>query len=310
MSLELSTIRADEYQAIAQLIHSSLVNWYEANLHQGAKFGDSPDPFVIFPEVYETLDPGEAITARDKERGTLLGVCFVHPRETHHAIGIVATATEAAGRGIARAMMQEALKRAEAAGKPVRLVSSLLNLDSFSLYTRLGFVPRTIYQDLLFVIPETGLAVAAPADAASVREAKEDEAARLADFELSLQGVRREQDYDFFLKNKAGQWKVLLSEDSSGNLKGVLVISFNAAMPILGPGVIADEETALGLLWAGLNLLHGKTYLALAPASASGLVRTLYSWGARNVELHVAQAYGDTPEGKGISFPTFLPESA
>jgi GNAT superfamily N-acetyltransferase len=98
--------------------------------------------FLLFPEVYESLDPGEAVTARDSQTGEVLGVCFSHERETHVAIGIVATAPEAGGRGIAKQMMTAVLEKARNLGKPARLVSSLLNLDSFSLYTRLGFVPR------------------------------------------------------------------------------------------------------------------------------------------------------------------------
>jgi hypothetical protein len=47
----------------------------------------------------------------------------------------------------------------------------------------------------------------------------------------------------------------------------------------------------------------------LVPATATTLVQTAYRWGARNVELHVAQARGDTPMGSGITFPTFLPET-
>jgi len=309
MSFDLSTIRSDEHPAIAALIHQSLVGWYESRLRQGHRFGDSAHPFMIFPEVYETLDPGECIAARDTESGRVIGVCFVHPRERHHSVGIVATAPEAGGRGVARAMMQEAIKRAEAEGKPLRLVSSLLNLDSFSLYTRLGFVPGAIFQDLLFNVPAEGMTVTAPEGCDRVRVARDDEAAKIADFEAAQQGIRREKDYAFFLGNMAGQWKVWVSEDAAGKINGVLVVSLNAAMPMLGPGVAVDEPAALALIWSALNELAGRSYVLLAPAAAAGLIRALYGWGARNVELHVAQVYGDPPEGTGIAFPTFLPES-
>ncbi len=310
MNFTLSPLRPDEHQATAVLLHRSLVEWYESRLRQGARFGDSPDPFVLLPEVYEALDPGQAIAARDDASGALLGVCFIHPRETHHAVGIVATAPEAAGRGIARAMMAEAARRAAAAGQPLRLVSSLLNLDSFSLYTRLGFVPGAVFQDLLFTVPDTGLPVPAPTGTERVRPARPDEAAALADYEAGLQGIRREQDYRFFLENRAGQWQVWVSEDTSGQINGFLVVSLNAAMPMLGPGVVGEETTASALIWTALDGLRGKSYVLLAPAAASGLVRTLYAWGARNIELHVAQVLGPVPVARGFTFPTFLPESA
>ncbi len=310
MSFELSTILPDEHQAVAVLLHSSLVTWYESNLRQGYRFGDNAEPFTIFPDVYAALDPEQSIAAREKESGRIIGVCFVHPRETHHAVGIVATAPEATGRGVARAMMQEAIDRAKAASKPLRLVSSLLNLDSFSLYTRMGFIPGMVFQDLLFTVPETGLGIPAPAGADRVRPAQPGEAPALADYEAAQQGIRREQDYRFFLENNTGKWKVWVSESASGAINGVLVASLNPAMPVLGPGVASDEEAALALVWTALNDLPGHSYVLLAPASASDLVRTLYRWGARNIELHVAQTFGANPTSSGIVFPTFLPETA
>jgi len=310
MNFELGPIHHNEFHAVASLLHRSLVEWYESRLQQGARFGENPKPFLIFPEVYEALDPGEGIVARETASGRLLGVCFIHPRETHFGVGIVATAPEAAGRGLARAMMTEALQRARAADKPMRLVSSLLNLDSFSLYTRLGFVPQAIFQDLLITVPPEGINASTPPHVDRVRLARHDEAACLADFEASLQGVRRELDYRFFLSNEVGSWKVWVSEDATGKINGVLVVSLNPAMPMLGPGITTDEVTATALLWRALDELRGQSYILLAPASASQLIATLYRWKARNIELHVQQVHGRVSAGRGIVFPTFLPESA
>lgn len=302
-------LSAADHEAVARLLHRSLVDWYESRLRQGARFGESHEPFRIFPEVYEALDPGEAVTARDADTGDLLGVCFSHERETHVAVGIVSTAPEAAGRGIARAMMQAVLDRARELGKPARLVSSLLNLDSFSLYTRLGFVPGAIFQDLLLTVPAEGLAVPAPEGSERVRLARADEAALLADFEQSLQGIRREKDYAFFLANTAGSWRVLVSRDVAGAIDGVLVVSDHPSFTMIGPGVAANERSATALLWHALDLLRGRTVVFLVPCAAAGLVRTAYGWGARNVELHVAQSTAPVAAARGLVFPTFLPES-
>ncbi len=56
--------------------------------------------------------------------------------------------------------------------------------------------------------------------------------------------------------------------------------------------------------------LRGKTLVFLAPCAAATLVRTAYAWGARNVELHVAQSTAPVADAKGIVFPTFMPETA
>jgi len=79
---------------------------------------------------------------------------------------------------------------------------------------------------------------------------------------------------------------------------------------MIGPGVAADEETAAALLWRALDGLRGKTLVFLVPCTAASLVRTAYSWGARNVELHVAQSTAPVASPKGIVFPTFMPETA
>lgn len=306
----LDALRHEDHDAVARLLHRSLVHWYDSRLNQGARFGDSHEPFRLFPEVYEALDPGQAVAARDSVTGELLGGCFIHLRETHLAVGIVFTAPEAGGRGVARAMMQAAVDRARAAGLPLRLVSSLLNLDSFSLYTRLGLVPHTMFQDLLLDVPTQGMTALPPPGTDRVRPAHAGEAARLADFEHGLQGIRREKDYAFFLRNEVGDWKVWVSEDEHGGVNGVLVASHHPACGMVGPGVARDEAGGTALLWRALDARRGSSAVFLVPCAAAGLVQTAYSWGARNIELHTAQILGPVPQARGVVFPTFLPETA
>lgn len=309
-TIQLTSLTSSDHETVARLLHQALVNWYESRLGQGARFGDIHEPFLLFPQVYEALDPGECVVARDAATQAILGVCFSHERETHVAIGIVATAPEAGGRGVARRMMESVLEKARQLGKPARLVSSLLNLDSFSLYTRLGFVPGAIFQDMLIAVPENGMAAPAPGGADRVREARADEAARIADFEQSLQGIRREKDFAFFLRNEVGSWRVLVAEREDGAMTGFLAMSVHASCTMIGPGVAEDEETAAALLWRALDGLRGQTLVFLVPCAAARLVRTAYSWGARNVELHVAQSTVPVASTRGIVFPTFMPETA
>ncbi len=308
-TIDFTLLTAADREPIARLLHRALVHWYESRLGQGARFGDSHVPFTLFPDVYEALDPGECVTART-DSGEIVGVCFSHERETHVSVGIVATAPDAGGRGIAKKMMSLVLERAKRLGKPVRLVSSLLNLDSFSLYSRLGFVPGAIFQDLLITVPDTGLTATAPAGIERVREAVLADAPRIADFEQTQQGIRREKDFAFFVRNEVGAWRLLVSEAADSSVDGFLGMSTHPFCTIIGPGVAADEETAIALLWKALDGLRGKTLVFLAPCAASTLVRNAYSWGARNVELHIAQSTAPVAGAKGIVFPTFMPETA
>jgi GNAT superfamily N-acetyltransferase len=298
-------------EPIARLLHRALVDWYESRLRQGSRFGESHEPFLLFPEVYEALDPGECVTAR-LETGEIVGVCFSHERETHISVGIVATAPDAGGRGIAKKMLSLVLEKAKRLGKPARLVSSLLNLDSFSLYTKMGFIPGPIFQDLLITVPESGLAAPPPApdNIGRIRKAVPSDAPRLADFEYEHQGIRREKDFAFFLRNEVGAWHVLVSETENGCVNGFLAMSTHPSCTMIGPGVAADEKTALAILWNALDGMRRKTLVFLVPCSASNLVRAAYAWGARNVELHVAQSTSPAPKSTGVTFPTFLPETA
>lgn len=308
--LVLRPLTPADHEATARLLHRSLVHWYESRLRQGARFGPSAEPFRLFPEVYAALDPGEAVAACDASTGGLLGVCFVHPRPTHVALGIVATAPEAQGRGVARAMLEPVLAEARRTGRPARLVSSLLNLDSFSLYSRLGFAPHALFQDLALTIPATGLAVPAPPGAAEVRRATDPaEAGRLAALERELQGIEREVDHAFFLRNTVGDWRVWVLDGTDDSAGGFLVASHHPSCVMLGPGVARDEATALALLWRALDALRGLSVVFLVPCTARTLVQTCYAWGARNVELHAAQTTGPLPATRGLAFPAFLPES-
>ncbi len=309
-SISFGPLSPTDEKTVASLLHRSLVHWYESRLRQGSRFGDSDEPFRLFPQVYEALDPGEAVTARDAGAGTIVGVCFSHERETHVSVGIVATAPEAAGSGIARRMLEAVLAKARSLGKPARLVSSLLNLDSFSLYTRLGFVPGAIFQDMVLSVPGSGMTAPAPPGVGRVRAARADDVTRIADFEHSLHGIRREKDYAFFLRNEVGAWRVFVSERGGGELSGVLAMSTHPSLAMIGPGISSDEESATALLWTALDAFRGCTPVFLVPCAATSTVRTAYSWGARNVELHVAQSTAPGSSSRGIVFPTFLPESA
>lgn len=302
-------LQAGEHDAVARLLHSSLYNWYQQRLGQGERFGETHTPFLVIPEVYDELDPGEALVARDRSSGAVIGVCFVHPRPTHISIGIVATATEAQGRGVARALIEPVILRAKREGKPVRLVSSALNLDSFSLYTRLGFVPHTLYQDLTVNVPAGGLRANPPEGISRVRSATPADCAAMAGLELQLQGISREKDYHYFLTGKSGSWRTWLQETPAGEVQGFLVASHDERNLKIGPGAAVDDDAALALLWVALDSLHGRTPIVLVPCAAEKLVRTAYAWGARNVELHMAQCLGCCPPRRGVSFPTFLPES-
>jgi len=59
-----------------------------------------------------------------------------------------------------------------------------------------------------------------------------------------------------------------------------------------------------------MNLFRGRDLLVLVPSTRNSLVRQLYTLGARNCELHLAQCRGQWTQPTGVNIPTFLPETA
>lgn len=300
--MKLARLQPCQHDEEAQLIHASLDGWHRTRLNID-RFGTDWRPFRTVVEVYEELDPGCCVVALD-DAGALIGSAFFHPRETHVGVGVVSVHPSAFGRGVARAMMEEIIRIAD--GKPLRLVSSAMNLDSFSLYTRLGFVPQVTLQAVTLDVPVEGL----PGASARLRAATVADVSRIADFELRLNGVCKERDYRFFVENRSGSWRVAVIEKADGELGGFLAASAHASGAQLGQGVAEDETTMQELVHGMLDThLRGRHVVWLLPVGCTGLVRQAYAWGARNRETHLFNVLGEAPPLCGVTIPTFLPES-
>jgi GNAT superfamily N-acetyltransferase len=293
------TLEATEWDAVAELIHQSTNDWYLRNLGRTV-FGDDPKVCRLFPEVYEDLDPGCCLVAEGE--GRLIGSCFYHPRETHVGVGIVNVRQTAGGQGVARALMEEVIRLA--GERPLRLVSSAMNLDSYSLYTKLGFVPGELYQDMMF---REGAELEG-LGGAGVRAARVEDVPAMVALEERVSGIEREKDYRYFLQNELGIWSGSVLE-RAGELVGFLWSVDHPGSRMLGPGVMVDDEGALGLIAAEARRFAGASPLFLVPAKAQGLIARLHACGARNCELHLAQVRGSGVAPSGVVMPTFMPET-
>jgi hypothetical protein len=261
--------------------------------------------------VYEDLDPGCCILAESDRTGRLMGSCFYHPRETHVSLGIMNAHPAYFGTGVARRLLRHITDYADAQGKPVRLVSSAMNLDSFSLYTRAGFVPRQAYQDVMLRVPAAGVPLdGLGADLTSrVRPARIDDVEAIAALELDVSSISRRKDYRYFAENADGIWHVSVLEGSGGKLDGFLASVNHPGSNMVGPGVARSEEGAAALLRAELSEHRGRSPVFLVPLDAERLVRQVYAWGGRNVELHFHQVRGAFQPFAGVNLPTFMPET-
>ena len=302
----LRDMRASDREAAARLIYCSTNGYYESIGREPIFVGDELVPAAIF-DVYQQLDAEQGIVAIDENSGAMIGLCFVHPRETHYSLGIMNVHPEHFGRGVARAILAQIVDRARTEDKPVRLVSSCLNLDSYSLYGRAGFVPFCTFQDMIVEVPEGGLAHGPPNEL-PVRTGTLDDADAMEAIEREVSGISRRRDYEYFLGNADGLWHVSVIESVSG-VDGFLVSCSSDACNMIGPGVSRTDGQMAALVYAELNQHPGRAPVLLAPVARGQLVQQLYAWGARNCEMHVAQSNGAAQAPAGVVLPTFLPET-
>lgn len=302
---------------LAELIHRSTNAWYSQKLGHEV-FNCTPSDVRLFVDTYEALDPGRCLIVEQITTGAIAGSCFVHARATHISLGILNVDAAFFGMGVARRLVDAVIEQADDLGLAIRLVSSAMNLDSYSLYTRAGFVPYAFFQDILIDSPHAEPPIDDPSARAArerIRPATQDDVTALVSLELKCAGIARPSDLSYLIANPPGCWNVLVGADPAGGLAGYLAAIDHPACRIIGPGCAADESTMTALLAAQLGAHTGKAMLVVAPAIHSALVQQLYRWGGRNCETHVAQcrpARGSSllPQLSGVFLPTFLPETA
>ncbi|MFC1766273.1 GNAT family N-acetyltransferase [Planctomycetota bacterium] len=306
--IELRHATGDDWNAVAELIYLSTNYWYEAHGKPAIFRGDSAST-LLFCEVYEELDPGRCLLALDARIDGIVGSCFYHPRETHVSLGIMNSHPNYTGKGVARKLLQFIVDFAEKQGKPVRLVSSAMNLDSFSLYNRAGLAPYAVYQDMIMEVPEAGIPDETPPDK-QVRDATLTDVPAMVELEEEVQGIRRGADFEHFLRNKRGHWHTSVIKDDDGRLDGFLTSIHHAASPMLGPGCMRCDEDAVALIRRELDARRGCTMIWLVPSDRPAIAAAMYALGARNCELHFGQSNGAPPQINGVVMPTFMPETA
>ena len=286
----LRTMTADDRWEVADLICVAMNEYFRLN-RRPDRFSDGPMGAEVYFDVYESLEPGCGIVAEHTRTGRLMGSCFLHDRETHVSLGITGVHPNYFGSGVARALIQHIIDYAERHDKPVRLVSSAINLDSFSLYTRLGFVPNRAYQDMFLPVPAAGLDFRTPASD-RVREATLADVEAMAAVEMALSGIRRTIDYRYMIENREGFWHVSVCEAEGGGLDGFMASCGHCGCNLIGPGVARTEDQAAALMLAELNRHRGRRPVFLAPVDCGALVRQAYQWGARNCEMHFSSTRG------------------
>lgn len=293
---------------VAELIYGSINVWYQTH-GRPPIFAGGPRVCEIFYDVYHALEPGCTVVAENTETGRLMGSCFYHPRKLHVSLGIMNVHPNYFGMGVSTALLKHIIDYTESRGyKALRLTSSALNLDSFSLYNRHGFVPRCAYQDMILKVPHEGLKHSVPG-IDRVRPATAADVPAMAALEREISGISREEDYRYCIANALGCWHVSVFAGPRGDVDGFAVSCSHPAMNMVGPCLARTEAEAAALLRVELDRYRGRMPVFLVPVERDRLVHQMYGWGARNCELHFCQVRGEYQSFRGVNMPTFLPET-
>jgi hypothetical protein len=305
--LKIREMRPPDKSEVSELICVSTNQWY---LTHGSSlaFPGGPRVTEIFFDVYSALDGTTGIVAENIKTGRLMGSCFYHIRPTHVSLGIMNVHPNYFNLGVARKLLTYITDISDREKKPLRLVSSAMNLDSFSLYNQAGFIPRSIYQDILMTVPENGIKQDIPG-LKNVRPATLDDVPGMKSLELEVSSIQRGGDYAFFIENRDGLWHASVWEGINGKINGYLVSCPGHGFNMLGPGVARDQDQLSALILNDVNQYKGKTILFIIPAECSRLVKSVYEWGGKNNELHFCQVRGDFTPFNGVTVPTFMPET-
>lgn len=311
LSIRLRPLQDDDRAEYADLLHTAFNHWYWRHGWSRDYFGCAPQETGIFYDIYQDLTPGCSVAAFDGASGRMMGACFYHPREHHVSLGIMSVHPGYAGRGVARQLVRHILDFTKERGsRSCRLVSSAINMDSFSLYNRAGFIPRAMYHDMVVSVPAGGTDTLQRVPGEErVRDASLADVAAMGGLEMEVSGIRREIDYRYAIENPRGVLHAAVHEDARGGLDGFMISVKHPALQMLGPCVARTEEAALALIRRELDRFRGTSALLVVPMDRRRMVEQLYAWGAVNVETHLMEAWGEFPGFQGVSMPSFLPET-
>jgi GNAT superfamily N-acetyltransferase len=309
-SIILRPLNNSNIEEHANLLYDAFNSWYWKHGWGKDYFGCRPDEVSIFYQIYNDLTPSCSIAAFDKTNGQMMGACFYHPREHHVSLGIMSVHPDYGGRGVGRRLVNYILDFTKKHDfKSCRLVSSAINMDSFSLYTRAGFIPRAMYHDMVINMSAHGLDAPSVQGEERVRKAVLHDITQMGELEMEVSGIKREIDYRYAIENPRGVLHASVYENDQKNIDGFMISVKHPALNMLGPCVARNEDIAIALIRKEIERFRGTWVLFSIAMENRKMVEQMYAWKALNVETHLKNVWGQFPGFHGISMPSFLPET-
>ncbi len=306
--VELRPLLEKNKSEYAELLYNSFNVWYRQHGRDEDYFKGGPQDTEIFFDIYNDLDPGCCIVAVDKNTKRLVGCCFYHPREYHVSLGVMSVHPDYFGCGIGKLLVNYIVDYTESNNKALRVVSSAVNIDSFSLYNKAGILPRHLYHNMIIEVSAKGLNKTVDC-IENVRPAQIADIPAMMKLEMEVSGISREKDFHYTIENRLGIFQTSVIDGKNGSIDGFMISLKHTLLNMIGPGVALTEEAAIGLILHESNRYKGEKAILLIPMDRRKIVEKMYECNAKNSETYLFQVRGEFKPFNGVNIPSFLPET-
>lgn len=263
-----------------------------------------------FPPPFPSIEAGRHLAALyavysetqglvAERNGRIVGSGFVHVRGDKAGIGPVTVDPEAQGSGAGRAIMYRLLEESRACSS-VRLTQDAFNNVSFSLYSKLGFVPRDVVLALAAQEPRPQ----AVANEGKVRLMTAADLDGVAVLDTRVTGLARRCDLDLLL----GFGPHLVCERAN-RIVGYLCRLSIGDVSYLGPAAAEEPDDLKSLLYHAAQMPGRRAARIGLHASQPELVQYAMESGYAVVNLSTYMVRGDWQPPNGVCAIAHFPEA-
>jgi GNAT superfamily N-acetyltransferase len=295
LSISIRTMTAGDVDVVAPLMVLAF-NTVNARYGYPSEFPE-PHAAVLLSRYYLGQDPDGCLVAmRD---GAVCGSIFARRRGDHVSVGPVSVDPACQGLGVGRRMM-EAVFDLHPDAASFRLVQTAFNKESFSLYSRTGFVAV----ETMLRLDRPPVAVTPEEDEPSVRPASAEELPAVADLDRRLLGVERERDLATFF----GMGNVYVY-DHDGATRGYLATLPTPGPVFLGPAVAHTERQLTALVRSALRAVGSLPVTLHLPTRFASAIDECYRLGFRLFALETFMVRGEWRTASAFYLRSMFPET-
>jgi predicted N-acetyltransferase YhbS len=263
-----------------------------------------------FPPPFPSVEAGRQLTALyavysetqgfvAERNGRIVGSAFLNVRGDKAGIGPVTVDPRAQGSGAGRALMHRLLEESRHCSS-VRLTQDAFNNVSFSLYSKLGFVPRDVLAALAAEDPQPQPVP----DAGKVRPVTAADLDEVAALDTRVTGLARRGDLGLLL----GLGSHLVCQ------RGDRIVGYLCRVPLegvdyLGPAAAEEPDDLKGLLYHAAQIPGPRAARIGLYASQPELVHYAMESGYTVFSLGTYMVRGDWEPPNGVCAIAQFPET-